>query len=88
MNFGHFCLAIDPKDFCTTGSFESHVEALMDWMRETPPRDENKSVLVPGNPKYETRKVRVLTGIPLSNVLVQDLREVGDNVGTPFILGE
>ena len=88
MDIEHFCLAIDPEAFRTKGSFDSHLDALMGWMREAPPRDENKPVLVFGDPEHGTRKVRVLKGIPLSNVLVQELREVVDDVRASFILGD
>ena len=49
LNIGHFCLAIDPNAFREEGEFEAHMDALMDWMRDTPPLDPAQPVLVPGD---------------------------------------
>ena len=57
LNIGHFCLAIDPNAFREEGEFEEHMDALMDWMRDTPPLDPAQPVLVPGDPEHEARKI-------------------------------
>ena len=87
LNIGHFCLAIDPNAFREEGDFEVHMDALMDWMRETPPLDPAQPVLVPGDPEHEARKVRVEEGIPMTDTLVEEVRQVAEETGAPFILG-
>lgn len=87
MNIGHFCLAIDPDAFREAGEFEAHMDALMDWMRATPPLDPAQPVLVPGDPEHEARKIRVAEGIPMTDTLVNEVREVAEEAGAPFMLG-
>ena len=87
MNIGHFCLAIDPNAFREEGTFEAHMDALMDWMRETPPLDPKQPVLVPGDPEHEARKVRVAEGIPMTDTLVKEVREVAEESGAPLLIG-
>jgi LDH2 family malate/lactate/ureidoglycolate dehydrogenase len=87
LNIGHFCLAINPKAFREEGEFEMHMDALMDWMRETPPLDPAQPVLVPGDPEHEARKIRMEEGIPMTDTLVKEVRQVAEEAGVPFILG-
>ena len=87
MNIGHFCLAIDPDAFREEGAFEGHMDALMDWMRETPPLDPAQPVLVPGDPEHEARKIRVAEGIPMTDTLVKEVREVAEESGAPLLIG-
>lgn len=87
MNIGHFCLAIDPDAFREAGEFEAHMDALMDWMRATPPLDPKQPVLVPGDPEHAERKIRVAEGIPMTDTLVSEVRQVAEEAGAPFMLG-
>ena len=87
LNIGHFCLAIDPNAFREEGEFEAHMDALMDWMRDTPPLDPAQPVLVPGDPEHEARKIRVAEGIPMTDTLVKEVREVAEEAGAPLLIG-
>ena len=87
MNIGHFCLAIDPDAFREEGAFETHMDALMDWMRETPPLNPAQPVLVPGDPEHEARKIRVVEGIPMTDTLIKEVREVAEESGAPLLIG-
>jgi LDH2 family malate/lactate/ureidoglycolate dehydrogenase len=87
MNIGHFCLAIDPGAFREEGAFEAQMDALMDWMRETPPIDPAQPVLVPGDPEHVARKIRMEDGIPMTDTLVKEVREVAEESGAPLLIG-
>jgi LDH2 family malate/lactate/ureidoglycolate dehydrogenase len=87
MNIGHFCLAIDPDAFREEGAFEAQMDGLMDWMRETPPIDPAQPVLVPGDPEHKARKIRVADGIPMTDTLVKEVREVAEESGAPLLIG-
>ena len=87
MNIGHFCLAIDPDAFREEGAFETHMDALMDWMRDTPAIDPAQPVLVPGDPEHEMRKIRVVEGILMTDTLVKEVRDVAEETGVPFSIG-
>ena len=87
LNIGHFCLAIDPNAFREVGEFEAQMDALMDWMRDTPPLDPAQPVLVPGDPEHEARKIRVAEGIPMTDTLVKEVREVAEEAGAPLLIG-
>ena len=63
------------------------MDALMDWMRDTPPLDPAQPVLVPGAPEHEARKIRVAEGIPMTDTLVKEVREVAEEAGAPLLIG-
>ena len=56
-------------------------------MRDTPPLDPAQPVLVPGDPEHEARKIRVAEGIPMTDTLVKEVREVAEEAGAPLLIG-
>ncbi|WP_209307446.1 Ldh family oxidoreductase [Geodermatophilus sp. DF01-2] len=86
VDIGHFFLAIDPAAFREDGRFEDDLDDLLDLLRATPPADPAQPVLVPGDPEATARDERLRNGVPLSGVLVGQLREICGRAGTPFLL--
>jgi LDH2 family malate/lactate/ureidoglycolate dehydrogenase len=86
-DIGHFFLAIDPTAFRPPGAFESDLDEAMDVLRDTPPIDPVRPVLVPGDPETAARAERLRDGIPLTDALVEKLRGVCERSGVPFLLG-
>src|ERR671919_2286605 len=75
-NIGHFFLAIDPRAFREEGAFEEDLDAVIDVLHKARPAD----------PKMETRKERLATGVPVPDDLMTQLREVAKRAGVPFVL--
>ena len=43
--------------------------------------------LVPGDPEHEARNIRVAEGIPMTDTLVKEVREVAEESGAPLLIG-
>ncbi len=85
VEIGHFFLALDPAAFREDGRFEDDLDDALDLLRATPPADPGSPVLVPGDPEAAAREERLRDGVPLSDVLVEQLRGICGRAGTPFL---
>ncbi len=86
-NIGHFFLAIDPDLVREEGEFRDDMDRLMDMFRGTPPADEGRPVMVPGDPEYAAYEERKVSGIPMTETLYEEVRAVAEASGVPFLLG-
>lgn len=87
INVGHFFLALDPAFFRgEPGAFEADMDALIDYLHETPPAEPDRPVLVAGDPEAEARTDRLANGIPMTDRLFEEVRDVARGCGAPFIL--
>jgi LDH2 family malate/lactate/ureidoglycolate dehydrogenase len=87
INVGHFMLAIDPRAFREDGEFEDELDDLIEMLHATPPLDPSQPVLVAGDPEHESRIERMANGIPMTDTLAREVREVAEACGAPFMLG-
>lgn len=85
-NIGHFFLAIDPDLVRDEGEFREDMDRLMDMLRATPPADEGRPVMVPGDPEYAAYAERTVSGIPMTETLYEEVRAVAEASGVPFVL--
>ena len=79
-------MAIDPKAFREEGAFESDLDAAIDVLRETPPADPAKPVLVAGDPEAEARERRLREGIPIPPALDRHVRDICGRCGAEYVL--
>lgn len=87
IDVGHFYLAIDPGFFrVSREEFAEALDTALDRLRATPPADPAQPVLVPGDPEHAARAERVVSGIPISPALVEEVREIAGRAGADFIL--
>lgn len=87
INVGHFCLALNPSAFREEGEFEDNLDDLIDMLHGTDPVDPARPVLVAGDPEHRERENRLKTGIPMTETLFDEVRQVAEACGAPFILG-
>lgn len=85
---GHMLLAIDPSAFGTEVDAPEYVTGLIDLMHATTPLDATVGVLVAGEPEERARAERLSAGIGLPAALLQQLRDICDAHGAPYLLGE
>lgn len=83
---GHFLLALDPAFI--NPAFPADLAALTDSLRGTRPLDPSRPVLVPGDPEHAARAERLASGIPMTETLVGEVRQVAREAGAPFLLTE
>ena len=85
-NIGHFFMAMDPDFFRDEGQFESDLDDVIDFLHDSPPVDPDKPVLVAGDPEAATREDRLQNGIPIPDMLDEQLRDVCRNADVPYVL--
>ncbi|SFS36696.1 Ldh family oxidoreductase [Saccharopolyspora flava] len=82
-NIGHFFLALDPSGFRPPGEFEDDLDDAVDLLHAAPPLNADEPVLVAGDPQAAARQDRSRNGIPLPDVLVEQLRGIAERAGVP-----
>ena len=85
-NIGHFFMAMAPDFFRDEGQFESDLDDVIDFLHDTPPVDPDKPVLVAGDPEAATREDRLQNGVPIPDMLDEQLRDVCRNANVPYVL--
>ena len=88
LDIGHFFLALDPALFRSAGAFEADVAALCDAMRATRPVDPKQPVMVAGDPERRAAARRRVEGIPVGPKLRASIREIAEESGVQWLLGE
>lgn len=83
---GHFFLALNPRQFCETGTFEADLDLMMDALRASKPIDPKQPVLVAGDPEYAAREKTSRDGVMLSRSIIEDMRMICRTSGTAFTL--
>ena len=87
INIGHFFLALDPAVFRgEPDAFESSLDRLVAYLRATPAVDPDQPVLVPGDPERTAYEARTKHGIPMTDALAEEVRDVCQSCRAPFLL--
>ena len=87
INVGHFFLAIDPLPFRRVpGAFELSLDRLVAYLRSTPAVDPDQPVLVAGDPEFAAYKERTRHGIPVTDTLIEEIRDVCQSCRAKFLL--
>ena len=85
-NIGHFFLAINPGAFRDEGELEHDVAQVIDVLKCSRPVHADRPVQVAGDPERAARREREVSGIPMPETLLAQLRTIADNAGVPFTL--
>lgn len=85
-NIGHFFMAIDPAAFRPAGAFEADLDAMIDVLHDSVRADPDQPVLVAGDPEAASRQERLVTGVPIPDDLMTQLRALVGRADVPFIL--
>ena len=89
INVGHFFLALDPAFFRgEAAAFTADMDRLIDYLHGTAPADPAQPVLVAGEPEWRERGKRLRDGIPMTDTLQNEIREVARGCNAPFLLGD
>lgn len=85
-NIGHFCLAIDPGFFGDPKQFTASVSDILDTLRTEPAVSPERPVLVPGDNERSVRAERLESGIPLSDALIGQVKDICSKTEAAFLL--
>jgi LDH2 family malate/lactate/ureidoglycolate dehydrogenase len=83
---GHFFGAWRVDAFRPAGEFRAAMDDLQRLIRETPRAKGQERVYIHGEPEYERTERRARGGIPLHAKVMDELRQVADEVGVAYDL--
>ncbi|MGA3038722.1 MAG: malate/lactate/ureidoglycolate dehydrogenase [Vulcanimicrobiaceae bacterium] len=78
---GMFAIVFDPQRFGSLETFQTEMQAFLDFVKASPPADPNAPVLMAGEPERNTRKKRMAEGVPIDGKTWADIRTAADSLG-------
>lgn len=78
---GHFFGAMRIDAFRKADDFKNHMDNWIQAFRNATPIDANNPVLIPGDPERFMETIRMKDGIPLVQIVVDDLTKLGERFG-------
>jgi len=78
---GHFFGAMRIDAFRPAKEFKQHMDNWITRFRNAKPANGYEKVLIPGDPEREMEAIRMKEGIPVIDVVIDDLKKVGEKFG-------
>lgn len=78
---GHFFGAMRIDGFRPAEDFKKHLDNWIERFKSASTIDPDKKVIIPGEPEYAFEQERKVQGIPLIDVVVDDLNELAKKLG-------
>jgi len=78
---GHFLGAMRVDGFRPVDDFKNHLDNWIERFKSAKTIDPDKKVIIPGDPEHEFEQERKTNGIPLIDVVVNDLNELAEKLG-------
>jgi LDH2 family malate/lactate/ureidoglycolate dehydrogenase len=78
---GHFFGAMRVDAFRPAADFKQNMDNWIRRFRSAKPVAGEEKVLIPGDPEREMEAIRMKEGIPVLDVVVADLKAVGEKLG-------
>ena len=83
---GHFFCAIRVDAFRPLDEFQTQMDDMFDRVHNTEPAKGFDRVMVAGDPEHAKEQERRTNGIPLLPAVVDELKQLADDVGVPWAL--
>lgn len=80
---GHFFMAIDPVRIADAETYHARIRQMVTELRALRPVEGMERVLLPGERETIAEALRVREGLPLDQLLAQELFDLGDSLGLP-----
>jgi L-2-hydroxycarboxylate dehydrogenase (NAD+) len=81
---GHFFGALRIDAFRPASEFKYHMDHWITRFREAKTVEGEEKVIIPGDPERESESIRMKTGIPLNEKVLDDLRELSKKMSVAF----
>lgn len=78
---GHFVGAMRIDAFRPAEDFINNIDNWIERFKAATPIDINTPVIIPGEPEFAYAKERAVNGIPLNDIVVADLKSLGEKLG-------
>ena len=82
---GHFLGAMRVDGFRPAEDFKSHLDNWIERFKSAKTVNPGKKVIIPGEPEHEFEQERKVSGIPLIDVVVNDLNELAQKIGIELL---
>jgi len=83
---GHFFLAMDPGCFREDGDFEAELDGMVAMLQGLAPADPALPVRVAGEPEDLAAAERAEAGVPMPQMLLDQLKEICRDSNAPYLL--
>src|SRR2546422_1264513 len=84
-NVGHFFMALDPAAFRPLDEFKRDMDRLARGLKDSPKAEGQSRIYIHGEKSYARMKKFQKEGIPLSPKVVEGMRQVGTEIGVPWL---
>ena len=81
---GHFVGAMRIDAFRPADEFKQHMDNWIDRFKSATPINANQPIIIPGEPEFANHRERLANGIPLNDLVVEDLEKLAQELGIPF----
>ncbi len=81
---GHFFGAMRIDAFRPASDFKFHMDNWIQRFRAAKPAEGHERVLIPGDPEREMEAIRMKEGIPLAEIVAEDLKNIGAKFSIVF----
>ncbi|MCE2472030.1 MAG: Ldh family oxidoreductase, partial [Anaerolineae bacterium] len=78
---GHMMVAINPTAMMSQADFDRRLEELLSQVKNAPPIDSARPVMLPGEVEFGRMEQRRAGGIPVSRETVAQLRDLAAEIG-------
>lgn len=78
---GHFVGAMRIDAFRPAEDFKNNIDNWIERFKTATPIDINNPVIIPGEPEFLFEADRIVNGIPLNDLVVADLKNLGEKLG-------
>jgi LDH2 family malate/lactate/ureidoglycolate dehydrogenase len=83
---GHFFGAMQIDGFIDNDEFKKQIDEWRRVLKNTRPAAGTSGPIIPGDPEREAEAIRTKEGIPLLREVVDDLLDIANKTGVPFVV--
>jgi len=83
-NNAFMCMALKVDAFVPLAEFERDVAQMVREIKESPKSSGTGAILIPGEPEFETKRIREKTGIPLPDKTWDDIRAIASELNVKY----
>ena len=76
-----FSVLVDPAALTDRTAFEAEVQAFIDWVKASPPREGFDDIRIAGEPERAWRAQRTAEGVPVDATTWQEILGAADKLG-------
>ncbi|WP_410220465.1 Ldh family oxidoreductase [Pedobacter sp.] len=78
---GHFLGALSVNGFRPAQEFKDHMDNWIERFKKAEPVNPEQDIIIPGEPEFKFEQERKINGIPLIDIVVNDLNQLAEKLG-------